>query len=199
MYWFVYLIFFYLIENVWVARHYVTLDSPIDHAIPFIPAFVLAYDFWFVYHVWALLPPFIDEDPEEYYRASLALYSGMTVFIIVSILFPNQQALRPAHLGNDIFSMLVGSIYAADTPTNIMPSIHVYNALVANTAICRRAKVRHKPLEAVLSIFACVMITLATVFIKQHTIKDLIGAGVMYLVFYFLFFKKFKIPDFLKD
>lgn len=199
LYFVVYLIFFFLIEHVWIAPHYHVLDTPLDRAIPFIPAFVIPYYFWFVYHVWALLPPFIDDDPVEYYRCAFALSSGMSVFIIVSIIFPNTQTLRPSHLGNDVFSLLVGAIYASDTPTNIMPSIHVYNALIANTAICRRASKNGRRSEVMLSVIVCVLIILATVFIKQHTLYDLAGAGVMYLVFYYLFFKKFRLPGWLKE
>ncbi|MDD6551151.1 MAG: hypothetical protein PUF16_05160 [Lachnospiraceae bacterium] len=199
LYFIVFTVFFYLIEHVWIAGHYHVLDTPLDHAIPFIPAFVLPYYFWFAYHVWALLPLFIDDDPGEYYRTAFALFSGMTVFIIVSIIFPNTQTLRPAHLGKDIFSKMIGAIYSADTPTNIMPSIHVYNALIANTAICRRAKKYHRAWESALSVFCCVMIILATLFIKQHTLYDLLGAAPMYIVFYYLFFKKFRLPGFLKE
>ena len=197
LYFVVYLIFFYLIEHVWTDRSYHILDLPFDHMIPFLPVFVIPYYLWFVYHVWALLPPFLDDEPEEYYRTAFALFSGMTVFIVVSIIFPNEQALRPATLGNYIFSKMVGAIYAADTPTNIMPSIHVYNALIANTAICRRSERKGRTWEAVLSCVVCTLIILATVFIKQHTIADLIGAAVMYAVFYFVFFKKFRLPAWL--
>lgn len=199
LYIFIYLVFFHLIEHVWIAGHYHVLDTPLDHALPFIPVFVVPYYFWFAYHVWAMLPPFIDDDPCEYYRTALALFSGMTVFIIVSIIFPNMQTLRPSHLGNDIFSKMIGAIYAADTPTNIMPSIHVYNALVANTAIHRRAKRFHRRWESVLSVLCCVMIILATVFIKQHTLYDLLGAAAMYVVFYIVCFKKFRLPKFLAE
>ena len=199
LYFAIYLIFFYLIEHVWTNRHYHVLDLPFDHMIPFIPVFVLPYYLWFVYHVWALLPPFIDDEPDDYYRTAFALFSGMTVFIVVSIIFPSEQALRPTSLGTDIFSKMVGAIYAADTPTNIMPSIHVYNALIANTAICRRSERMGRTWESALSSILCTLIILATVFIKQHTIVDLIGAAVMYGVFYVVFFKKFRLPAWLKE
>ena len=81
LYFAIYLFFFYLIEHVWTNRHYHVLDLPFDHMIPFIPVFVLPYYLWFVYHVWALLPPFIDDEPDDYYRTAFALFSGMTVFM----------------------------------------------------------------------------------------------------------------------
>lgn len=198
IYFFIYLFFFYLIEHVIIQPHYHMLDTPLDHMIPFIPPFVLAYYFWFGYHVWGMLPAFIDSDESEYYRIALSLFSGMTVFIIVSIIFPNGQALRPAHLGRDIFSRMVGAVYASDTPTNIMPSIHVYNALMVNTAICRRSK-SHHPALSVLSVFCCVMIILSTLFIKQHTIADIIGSFIMYIIFYYIYYRRFHVPSFLKD
>lgn len=198
-YFVIYLVFFYLIEHVFIHPHYHVLDSALDRAIPFVPVFVIPYYFWFVYHVFALLPPFTDSDPEEYYRTAFALFSGMTVFIITSIIFPNTQTLRPSVTGNDICSRLVRAIYAADTPTNIMPSIHVYNALIANTAICRRAlKKRRAPVCAV-SIICCALIILSTLFIKQHTVYDVLGAVVMYLVFYTVFFRHWHMPACLAE
>lgn len=199
IYFFVYLLFFYLIEHVIIPPHYHILDTAADHRIPFIPQFVIAYYFWFVYHIWGLLPAFIDSREDEYYRIALALFSGMTVFIIVSVIFPNEQTLRPTHLGNDIFSKMVAAIYASDTPTNIMPSIHVYNALIINTGICRRARSHRKPAMAAVSVFCCVMIILSTLFIKQHTIADIIGAAVMYMIFGYIYFRRFRVPSFLKD
>ena len=195
LYFVIYIICFYLVEHVFVNRHYFVLDTPIDRAIPFIPQFVLAYYFWFVYHVWGMLPAFLHEDQNEYYRIAFALFSGMTVFVIVSFIFPNMQTLRPTHLGNDIFSKMIAAIYASDTPTNIMPSIHVYNALVINTGIWRSPKAgKHHALRG-LSLFCCIMIILSTVFIKQHTIADIIGAFVMYLAFYpFFFTRHFRLP-----
>lgn len=199
IYFFIYLIFFYIVEHVFTDRHYFALDTPLDHAIPFIPQFVLAYYFWFVYHVWGMLPAFIHDDETGYYRIALALFSGMTVFIVVSFIFPNTQNLRPAHLGNDIFSKMIAAIYSADTPTNIMPSIHVYNSLVINTGIWRSPESKKHHILKYLSLFACTMIILSTLFIKQHTIADIIGAFVMYLIFRQIFFKKIKVPSILQE
>lgn len=199
LYFIIYIICFYLVEHVFTDRHYIVLDTPIDHAIPFIPQFVLAYYFWFAYHVWGLLPAFLHEDSTEYYQITLALFSGMSVFIIVSFIFPNMQTLRPSHLGNDIFSRMIAAIYAGDTPTNIIPSIHVYNSLVINTGIWRSSEAKKHHALRGLSLFCCIMIILSTLFIKQHTIIDIIAAFAMYLIFRQIFFKNFKVPKILNE
>lgn len=196
-YFIIYLVCFYIIEHVLVNRHFFILDTPFDHMIPFIPQFVIAYYLWFFYHVWGLLPAFLHDDGDEYYRIAFALFSGMTIFIIVSIVFPNAQGLRPSSLRNDVFSKMVGAIYAADTPTNVMPSIHVYNSLVICAAIERSKEARNSRLNRIAAPVIAILIILSTVFIKQHTILDIIGAFIMFSVLYPVFFKWVRIPAWL--
>lgn len=54
----------------------------------------------------------------------------MTIFLIVSYAYPNAQHLRPVEFPRDnIFTDVVRWLYKTDTPTNILPSIHVFNSL----------------------------------------------------------------------
>ena len=55
---------------------------------------------------------------------------GMTLFIVVSVVYPNELRLRPAGFDHDdIFTRLIINLYRTDNPTNVAPSIHVYNSL----------------------------------------------------------------------
>ena len=61
---------------------------------------------------------------------------GMTVFLIISWLYPNMQQLRPVLDGtNGFWTGLVANLYAVDTNTNIFPSIHVFNSIAVCIAI----------------------------------------------------------------
>ena len=114
---------------------------------------------------------------------------GMTVFLVVSYIYPNVQYLRPAVFPrSNIFTRLVAEIYRTDTPTNILPSIHVFNSLAVYFAIhhCQALKDR-KWLQRGALILS-VLIILSTMFIKQHSVLDVVLAfglaGILYPVFY---------------
>lgn len=55
----------------------------------------------------------------------------MTIFIVVSVIYPNGLDIRPKQLGHsNIALILVDLLYKIDTPTNVLPSIHIFNLLV---------------------------------------------------------------------
>ena len=114
----------------------------------------------------------------------------MTLFLIISIVFPNGQNLRPdIDPDESIFTAMVASIYRSDTPTNIFPSIHVYNALAAQYAIMHNKRIT-RPWK-ISGFILTVLICLATVFLKQHSVIDGIGGLVMaaMLIFLLYYFK----------
>ena len=128
-----------------------------------------------------LLP--LKYDLEDYFRVLMFLLTGMTLFLIISTLFPNIQYLRPAVMPRDNFCCrMVANIYRADTPTNLWPSIHVYNSI--GVAIAVRHSKRIRPLVKRLSDVLCVLIILSTMFIKQHTIFDVLTAFILAIVMY---------------
>lgn len=64
------------------------------------------------------------------------LFTGMTVFLVISTIYPNGHYLRPAYFEhNNIFIQLVKWLYATDTPTNLFPSVHVFNSIAVNIAV----------------------------------------------------------------
>ena len=79
----------------------------IDYKIPFLEIFIVPYLIWFPYIVVMFLI-FFFKDKEEFIRMIKCLYMGMTVFIIISYLFPNGLDIRPAYFERDnIFVRLV--------------------------------------------------------------------------------------------
>lgn len=60
---------------------------------------------------------------------------GMTLFLIISFVYPNGQNLRPELTGEGPFIQAVQLLYQTDTPTNIFPSIHVFNAVACCVAL----------------------------------------------------------------
>ena len=113
----------------------------------------------------------------------------MTVFLVISTLWPNGHHLRPLVMPREnILTAMVTHLYRADTPTNLWPSIHVYNSIGAHLAVMHNQKLADNKILRRGSFTLCVSIILSTMFIKQHSVFDVltafIMAGIMYLVVY---------------
>ena len=72
----------------------------------------------------------------------------------------------------------------ADTPTNLFPSIHVYNSLGAHFAVMNNETLSGKKWVRRGSLILCVSIILSTMFIKQHSMFDVLMAFIMGAVMY---------------
>ena len=183
----IYLSWFGYLEKT-VKRPANLIHMNLDDKIPFCEVFIVPYLLWFVY-ISAVVLYFFFKDKQDYYRACTFLFTGMTVFLVVSTLWPNGHHLRPAVMPRDnIFSTMVAMLYKTDTPTNLWPSIHVYNSLGAHFAVFRNEKLHRKPVVHIGSLVLCVSIILSTMFLKQHSVFDVltafIVAAVMYIVVY---------------
>lgn len=175
----IYMICFYLLERVEATSYYVP-EIGLDYWIPFVPAFIIPYFLWFLWIPFACIYALF-KDENAYRKMSRMLMIGMTIFIIVSALFPTKLHLRPSAVPDDsFFAPLVKSLYKTDTPTNVFPSIHVYNTLVLLYVIFQgscnlfRNKI-FRAFTALLSLSIC----LSTCFLKQHSVLDVIAAIVM--------------------
>lgn len=130
----VYLIGFALLENRGHADYRI-VHMTIDDYIPFCEIFVVPYLIWFLY-VPAVLVYLFFRDRKGYRNNAVFLCVGMAVFLIVSAICPNIQQLRLQEFPRDnVFTHLIGLLWKTDTPTNLFPSIHVYNSLGAHFAV----------------------------------------------------------------
>ena len=115
-------------------------------------------------------------------------------FLFISLVYPNGLNLRPAEFPRDnFFTGWVGSLYRTDTPTNVFPSIHVYNSVVACIAVRRCESLRKRRGIQISSFVLSVLIILSTVFLKQHSVSDVISAFVLNFVVYAVIYR----PDWL--
>ncbi len=183
LYGIVYLNWFAYLEKT-VTSHYRLIHYRPDDLIPFLEVFVVPYLLWFAY-VAVVVVYFFFKDKDDYFRACTFLFTGMTVFLIVSTFWPNGHDLRPAVMPRDnIFTQLVAMLYRTDTPTNLWPSIHVYNSLGCHLAVMKSARLENKKGIRTGSLLLCVSIILSTMFIKQHSVFDVATAFIMAAVMY---------------
>ena len=183
LYGFIYMPWFIYLEKR-TDVHYFLIHSPLDDYIPFVEYFIVPYLLWFAF-VAVAAGYFFFTDKTGFYRLSAFLIVGMTFFLFLCTVFPNGLNLRPATFARDnIFVELVKHVYATDTPTNVLPSIHVFNSLGVCIAIWHsEALKKHRKIQYGAYLLA-VLIILSTVFLKQHSVTDVIAAFALACVIY---------------
>ncbi len=183
VYAFIYITWFLALEKRNISN-YTLIHMRIDDYIPFCELFAIPYFLWFAYVSSIVLYLFFT-DKREYYRVCLFLFTGMTIFLIVSTVFPNGQHLRPASFPrNNALTHLVGFLYRIDTATNVCPSIHVYNSIGAHIAVAKASRLNNRKGIQTVSFILSLSIILSTVFLKQHSVFDVITACIMAIIVY---------------
>ncbi|MGP1349296.1 MAG: phosphatase PAP2 family protein [Stomatobaculum sp.] len=171
--------FRFLERTVTAASHYHVIHCGLDDLIPFVPAFIIPYLLWFFYVLGILL--FLGKkDADEMTRLCIFLASGMSICLLICTLYHNGTDFRvSADPSDGIYSALTWLIQRADTPTNVFPSIHVYNAFGVNAAVWHSRFFARRPALRVASALLMLSICCSTVFLKQHSLIDVAGAMVL--------------------
>ena len=118
----------------------------------------------------------------------------MTIFLIISTVFPNGQDLRPMVFERDnIFVDMVRMVYRMDTCTNVFPSLHVFNSICACIAIHESKELKKHKTACQAAYLLAGLIILATMFLKQHSVLDVMAAFFMaYVLYQFVYAKERK-------
>ena len=147
----------------------------LDDLIPFCKYAIIPYFAWFAWIPFTLFYLLWRAPREDFWRLCLPLFGGMTFALMCYVIVPTGLDLRPYWVpGNDIFARAVRFLYSTDTPTNVCPSIHVFNSVTLMLAYyrCRifeEPKRRWmRPAAAVL----CISIVCSTILLKQHSCID---------------------------
>ncbi len=187
-YFIVYLILFNYLEHRPVRAYHV-VHTVFDDMIPFCEVFIIPYLLWFPYVIFTVVYFLFRQSKREYFQLIFNLMMGMTVFLVVSYVYPNIQYLRPAVFPrNNIFTQLIAGIYQTDTPTNILPSIHVFNSLAVYFAIHNCQALKDKKWLQGGSLILSSLIILSTMFIKQHSVIDVCLGTTLALFGHLLFY-----------
>ncbi len=177
----IYLLWFQYVEKT-VTTHFHVIHVPLDDVIPFCEYFIIPYLFWFAY-VAIGIAYMAFHNKSDYYKLCAFLFTGMTVFLIVSTVYPNGHHLRPAFFSHDnLFTRLCKFVYESDTPTNLFPSIHVYNSIGIHLAVINNRELSEKKTVRALSFILMVSIILSTMLLKQHSVFDVCCAFVLSFV-----------------
>lgn len=155
-------------------EHVYILVTVFDKSIPFKQLFVVPYIAWFGLIFIALIW-FMYRDFKLYIFSIISIILGLIISFIIFSLFQTTVP-RPEILGEDIFSQLTKFIYTIDNPFNAFPSIHVLTSYIVFLG-CQQTK-GHFPKISLVIQGVVILVILATLFLKQHTLLDVLG-GLM--------------------
>lgn len=179
-------LWFLLIEGeIRVPSHY--MYTPFDDLIPFIPAFIVPYYIWFLYQGFVMMYFYI-KSYESFCKLMIFAVLTFTIANITYMLYPNGIFLRPTELPDNLLGHWVALTYLKDSPVNSAPSLHVMISIATHVAISDYEPFRRRRWLIISSLVLMILIIMSTVFVKQHSIVDVImGTGIgflLYLVIY---------------
>lgn len=173
----VYVLAFFIIEQNTPTEGYWVTDLPIDEHIPFVPGFAVFYIIWYPLFAAVGIPTLI-KDGAAFKRWMVYLMITLSGTLVFDVLVPNGQHLRPENVEIDgLGTWIMSIIWAADTPTNVFPSMHVLGCL-GDIACCFDSKLFKPWMRAVITIL-CVLCMASTVLVKQHAFIDTVGAAAV--------------------
>ena len=178
LFWPIFFLIFTYAENDFPAAYYFPMHCRLDDLIPFCEWFVIPYVVWFPF-VGGMAAFLLLRDPPAYRRMMRFIILTYSAALLVFFLFPTCQQLRPVLFlrGNPLIRM-TAAIYANDTSTNVCPSIHVIGSLAVWLA-ARDTRQIPAFLRRVVIPATAVLISVSTVFLKQHSALDVLAAAAV--------------------
>lgn len=150
-----------------------SLVISLDKAIPVVKWFVLPYVAW-VGYITITLVYFCFKDSAHAFKAILVFDLGLLVCFLFYYFYQTEGPIRPEILGHDLLSQILKYVYQIDHPYNSFPSIHVMSSYLMIRAI-RCSSWKNRVNQWIIGCSSTCII-LATLFIKQHAIMDVIAA-----------------------
>ena len=182
----IYLIWFFTLNGVEYQEVHI-LHSPIDDLIPFNEYFVFPYASWFLALFFTPIV-FMWMGKEDFLRLIFVMYVGMTICLIVYMVYPTGLDLRRPLEHDNFASDMVALVRNTDVSRNVCPSIHCSTsaAIILCHWFSRRLSGK-KPVYLVVKILVTIWmisVIVSTLFIKQHSVIDIYwGVGLSIVLF----------------
>ena len=178
--WVGYFLFYFLTENFIPAERCHPMHCALDDLIPFCEIFLLAYAGWYLL-VFGSLLHYLLYDVGSFKKLQYFIIITQVVAMAVYIFYPTRQDLRPEYFERDnIFTRILGLIYSIDTNTGVCPSLHVAYSIGIASVCCKDKSA--SLLKKLLIVAAAILISLSTLFVKQHSAVDVFAALALGLV-----------------
>lgn len=179
--WFAVYMAFFLYLEVRAPETVHLIFCGLDERIPFVQAFIYPYLSWFPYICVCSYYAGRYLEDSDYRRAVFLLTAGMNVFLLISYVWPTGLELREG-IVYDLerpSGWLIRMVQTVDAPCSVFPSMHVYVTLVLQYAL---EMVRDRLPAWDLRAFRvlAIAIILSTMFTKQHSVLDVLGAFLLF-------------------
>lgn len=187
LFWPLFGLLFLFVERFYRVDYYYPMYCSFDDLIPFCEWFLVPYLFWFVYligmHLYTLF-----YDIDSFKRMMKYIIFTYSAAMLIYFVFPTCQELRPIQFERDnILTNFIAEFYKFDTNTNVCPSIHVIGSFAVMEAALWSHTIKSKGWK-ITFVIAAILICISTVFMKQHSVIDLLAALPICLVAHFLYF-----------
>ena len=190
LFWPIYYLRYFLVEILNPAGSVChVMHCPLDDLIPLCEFFLIPYGIWMVLMLaMTFFTMVFDVDTFKRYMKFLIL--TITVSTTVFIIYPTCQNLRPETFErNNLFTWILGIVYAVDTNTNVCPSEHVIGSMAMLAAAYHCPYLSDKPWKKILVTVTMILVSLSTVFLKQHSVLDVLYALPLCLIAYVICFQ----------
>ena len=172
--WVVYFVLYFLTENLIPAERCHVMHCFLDDLMPFCEYFAIFYVGWYLLVVGSLAYYFF-YDPRRFSQLELYIFITQILAMACYIIFPSRQDLRPEVFPREnVLTWIMGIIYSFDTNTGVCPSLHVAYSLAILSVVWKDENVT-KIWKLLLALLV-VLISLATAFVKQHSMVDVFAA-----------------------
>lgn len=155
----------------------------LDEKIPYIPAFIYPYLSWFPYICVCAFLAVKNLTDEDYKKSLFLLTMGMNIFLFISYVWPTGLTLREGltyDMGT-VSGRLMRFVQGVDAPRSVFPSMHVYVTLAFQYMLEHQRKLL--PAWSIwLGRVWAAAIVLSTMFTKQHSAVDVLGAAALMAV-----------------
>lgn len=174
LFWPVFGLRYLMIERFQPAGGYHAVSCSLDDKIPFLEGFVIPYFLWYFCIIGIHLWLYRRNDP-VYGRYSTYLILTMSVSTVIFLAYPTCQNLRPSEFPRDnLLTDTVRILYRMDTSSNVCPSEHVIGSAGFFLGVAYSHDVTGK--KRVAAGTAAFLTAISTVFLKQHSVVDLLAA-----------------------
>ena len=164
---------FYFISD-FFNLNYKTVHIALDDKVPYLPIFIIPYILWYLYIPTPMVIACF-KDKERFKRQTITVFTGAFLCTAFFYFFPTKIDFRPTPQGDGFLAWLCKIIYSNDTPTNVFPSLHCYQATAIHFSTFDKDLIRRRPVLFSVSLFFMIMTSVSTIFVKQHSVADLIS------------------------
>ncbi len=185
IFYFIFIALFGLIQKFYIpdVSHLVTWE--IDYYLPYSQYFIICYALW-----WPLVPFafifFFFRDIPSFKSLCFQVLVVCYITLIIYLVYPSYLDLRQPIYETDICSKAILWLRSIDPPRNVFPSLHVSETISICFVVYKSKDVLlNKYVKGIIYIVGFLII-ISTIYIDQHSIADILFAGILAILFYII-------------